>query len=165
MTVKVDDVPKLGELTTEQFRQKFAGLLDPDAERSVEDREEIKKLAVQFVACLPMVFGDELDRLTMWDRIGSGLEAAFSKTSSDDHEFFIQAVLTHIKAGASAASACVPLASVIATLGQWEPQDRQAWMTYFSTHLIPVMVHARHEWTRYKDERKKLGKKSNGGES
>lgn len=149
--------PMLGELSTEEFRRKLAGLIDPQESQSPERRQELKDLSIRFAAALPEVFGDELDRVTMWDRIGTGLQAAFAKTAGDDHEFFIQQVLEHIKAEASKASMNEPIGQVIATLGEWSSSDRQAWITYFSTHLIPVLVHARARWTKTKETRKAKG--------
>jgi hypothetical protein len=152
------NIPLLGELTTEEFRQKIAGLIDPQEAQSPERRQELKDLSIKFAAALPEVFGSELDRITMWDRIGTGLQAAFAKTAGDDHEFFIQQVFEHIKAEPSKASICQAIGEVIATLGGWTSSDRQAWITYFSTHLIPILVHARAGWTQTKETRKAKGK-------
>jgi len=46
---------------------------------------------------LPELFGDELDRMTLWTRIGTGLESAVIK-SENDLELFINHVLRYIKA-------------------------------------------------------------------
>jgi hypothetical protein len=151
--VKLNTLPLLGELTTEQFRQKLAGLIDPQSQ-TPQRREELKALAVQFAGCLPTMFGDNLDRKTLWDRIGTGLQSAFAKTAGDDHEFFIQQVLEHIKSEPSKASSNLQLADVIATLDEWSASDRQAWITYFHTHLIPILVHARVVWTKAKAKAK-----------
>ena len=146
--------PLLGELTTEEFRQKLAGLIDPQEQATPERRQELKDLSIQFAATLPEVFGEDLDRKTMWDRIGTGLQAAFAKTAGDDHEFFIQQVLEHIKAEPSKASINDSLGQVIATLAVWSSSNRQAWITYFNTYLIPILVHARAGWTKTKETRK-----------
>lgn len=138
--------PLLNELTTEQFRQKLAGLVDPQESQTPERRAELKDLAIKFTSCLPSMFGDDLDRKTLWNRIGTGLQSAFAKTAGDDYEFFIQQVLDHIKSEPSKAAINQYLAEVITTLGEWSPSDRQAWITYFHTHLIPVLVHARNAW-------------------
>jgi len=148
--------PLIGELTPEEFRQKLAGLLDPREQISPERREEIKQLAIDFSAALPSVFGDALDRKTMWDRIGTALEVAFAKTAGGDHEFFIEQVMQVILAKRSAASSNQAIARVMATLNEWTSEDRQAWITYFSTHLVPILVHARNAWvTRPKKTAKK----------
>lgn len=153
--------PLLGELTTEQFRQKLAGLFDPQERQSPERRDEIKTLCIDFASALPEVFGEDLDRLTMWDRIGTGLESGFAKTAGDDHEFFIQQVLSHLKASASQASVNESIGAVIAALSTWSSSDRQAWLAYFHTHLIPILVHARNRWGETKEKRKSKGKSPN----
>lgn len=140
----------IGELTTEQFRQKLAGLCDPQATVADDRREEIKELCIRFAAELPALFGEELDRKTMWDRIGSGLQSAFAKTAGGDHEFFIQQVLTHILATPSAAASNPVVGEILDVLGGWSLEDRQAWLGYFNTHLIPLLVHARARWTARK---------------
>ena len=147
----------LGELTTEEFRQKLAGLIDPQENQTSDRRAELKEVSIMFAACLPEMFGDELDRKTLWNRIGTGIQTAFAKTAGDDHEFFIQQVLEHIKAEPAKASVNTTLAEVIARLGEWPSSDRQAWITYFHTHLIPVLVHARKAWISARGSQKKGG--------
>lgn len=149
------DLPVLGELTTEQYRQKIAGLIDPQEQQTPERRDEIKQLAIQFVALLPEVFGETLDRLTLWDRIGTGLQTAFAKTPGIDHEHFIQQVLEHIKSETSKAARCKSLAEVLLILSEWSPADRQAWIAYFHTHLVPIVVHAKIAWDAKKAKRTK----------
>lgn len=146
--------PLLGELTTEQFRQSLAGLLDPQAKESAIPREEIKTLAIAFVGGLPEVFGEELDRLKMWDRIATAIQSGFAKTACDDHEFFVAQVLSHIKANPAKAADNASIASTLDTLGGWSSVDRQAWLAYLNAHLIPVMVHARKKWTATKEVKK-----------
>lgn len=97
----------------------------------------------------------------MWDRIGTGLESAFAKTAGADHEFFIQQVLEHLKSSPSKAASSEDVAAVVYTLGEWNETDRQAWITYFHTHLIPVMVHAKSMWGGIKEERKAKSKSRN----
>jgi hypothetical protein len=141
---------KLGMLTPEQFRQRLAGLIDPHETIHPERREEIKALAIKFASCLPSLFGESLDRKTLWDRIGTGLQAAYAKTAGADHEFFIQAVLDHIKASPTQAASCNTLAEVLTTLAAWDAADRQAWITSYGTLLIPILVYAREGWSATK---------------
>jgi len=150
----MNQVPLIEGLTPEQFRQKLAGLLDPREQLTPQHRQEIKDLAIKFVAVLPAVFGEGLDRLTMWEKIASALEVAFAKTAGADHEFFIEQVMKGILADRAKASANQQLAEVIATLEQWGTEQRHAWINYFGTHLVPVLVHARNQWTRRKEKSK-----------
>lgn len=145
--------PLLGELTTEEFRQHLAGLIDPAEQLDLTDKEIVRLTAIDFVACLPMIFGDDLDRTTLWDRIGSGLQTAFAKTVGDDVEFFVSEVCRHVHAG-SAVARCDDLANVICKVTTWECEQREAWMRYLSTHLPIVLVHARAAWEQIKYDRK-----------
>lgn len=113
-------------------------------------RQEIRDLCIRFAAELPALFGDDLDRKTMWDRIGSGLQSGFAKTAGGDHEFFIQQVLTHILASPAAAASNPAIGEILVTLGGLSTEDRQAWLGYFNTHLIPLLVYARARWTARK---------------
>lgn len=145
---------KIGQLTTEEYRRRLAGAIDPQEAVDEDRRVDIKYMCIAFAGVLPELYGQELEREKLWERIGSGLEAAFAKTAGADHEFFIQAVLEHIKASPSRAAANENLAAILEQLAEWEPQDRAAWIVYFHTHLIPVLVAARYSWGRTKDKRK-----------
>lgn len=102
-----------------------------------------KGLAVQFCAALPSVFGQELDRMTMWDKIAAAIQSGYAKTVSGDIDLFVQHVLESIKADPAKAVACELLTDSIDNLHKLDEQDRQDWLTYLVTHLIPVLVHAR----------------------
>jgi hypothetical protein len=110
---------------------------------------------------LPEVYGAALDRTGLWDRIGTGLESACAKTPGADHEYFINEVLGHIKATPAAVAACDGIAATLATVGAWTETDRQAWILYIRTHLIPVLVHARAAWEGIKTARKGVKKSRN----
>lgn len=146
----------LGELTTEQFRQKLAGLLDLQEQMAVESKQTIRLLAIDFVSSLPRVFGDDLDRKTLWDRIGSGLQTAYAKTASGDVEFFVSEVLRHIHAGTAAARE-ESIGVVISSLIALPESERQAWITYCSTHMPVLLVHARARWEEAKELRRERG--------
>lgn len=158
MSTHDTSLPLLGELSTEEFRQRLAGLIDPSEQLGLTDREEVRLTAIDFAACLPQVFGDDLDRTTLWDRIGSGLQTAFAKTVGDDVEFFISEVCRHIHAG-TAAARCEALCEITMRVSAWECEQREAWMRYLTTHLPIVLVHARAAWESQKKTRKKGGAK------
>lgn len=98
---------------------------------------------MQFCAALPAVFGQELDRMTMWDKIASAIQSGYAKTVDGDIDLFVQHVMESIKADPSKAVACELLTDSIDNLHKLDEQDRQDWLTYLVTHLIPVLVHAR----------------------
>lgn len=146
-------IPKLDELTTEQFRQRLAGLIDPAEQVGLTEREVVRMVAIDFVACLPQIFGDDLDRLKMWDRIGSGIMSAYAKTVGDDVELFISEVCRHIQAG-TAVAYCEDLAAILAKVSSWESEQREAWLSYLTTRLPIVLIGAKSEWEKYKAAKK-----------
>lgn len=132
-------------LSTEQLRQRLAGLIDPLAEKAEWHDEIAKGLAIQFCAALPAVFGESLDRMTMWDKIAAAIQSGYAKTVSGDIDLFVQHVLESIKADAAKAVACERLTDAIDDLQRLREQDRQSWLQYLVTHLIPVLVYARRD--------------------
>jgi hypothetical protein len=146
--------PLLDGLTTEQFRQKIAGLLDQHQELPVDFKEEQKNRAIEFVACLPEVFGSELERTTLWDRIGTALQSAYAKTVGTDYEFFISRVMEHIKAEPASVARCQTVQWVMEWLADCPDEARQAWLAYMHTHLYAVLVHAKARWELTKADRK-----------
>ena len=146
--------PPLEGLTTEQFRQRLAGLLDPHDTIGPELKAFQRANAIKFVATLPQLFGNELDRTTLWDRIGSAVETAYAKTADADYEFFISECLRHIKAPRVLISKSQRLANVMKALEDAGAVERQAFLDYLTTHLDAMLVHARAEWERYKVDRK-----------
>jgi hypothetical protein len=149
----VKDLPALGSLTSEQYRQKLAGFVDPAERLELTDRESVRLAAIDFVSCLPQIFGDDLDRMTLWDRIGSGIQVAFAKTADADVEFFISEVCRHIQAGTEAAR-CEDLSTVLFRVAAWEAERRTAWIQYLNSHLPIILVHARANWEVRKAEKK-----------
>lgn len=124
----------------------MAGLIDPQAELDERFGDYAKTLSIRFCSLLPIVFGDELDRVTLWDRIGSAIQTAYAKTASADVDLFVSLVLEHIKASPSRVAATVEFDEFLERINRLEIEEKQAWLTYMSTHLIPVLVHARREW-------------------
>lgn len=147
--------PPLESLSTEQFRQRLAGLIDPQERLSPDFQAEQKNHAIQFVACLPEVFGESLDRLTLWDRIGTALQTAHAKTAGEDYEFFISRVLEHIKAEPARVARCETIQYVMHWMADCPSEARHAWLAYMHTHLYAVLVHAKWAWEQAKETRKK----------
>jgi hypothetical protein len=79
-------------LNPEAFRKKIAGL-------KAEQKEEadINENFVKLISLLPMVYGDSLPRMQMWQRIANGLEAAISK-SQGSVKVFYNNMLKYIRA-------------------------------------------------------------------
>lgn len=137
---------RLDQLNPQEVRQHLAGMIDPSEAVTTTTRETLRLLAIEFCACLPAVFGDSLDRMTLWDRIASGIQSGYAKTVSGDLELFVQHVLEHIKADASRVVANERMCDIQERLYGLEAEERQHWLTYLQTHLVPTLVFARKEW-------------------
>lgn len=130
------------ELSPEEYRQYLAGFAATE-ERQGLDRSSIKDICVRFATVLPSVYGEELDRKQQWDHIANAIRQACAKTASDDLEHFSQCVLSDLLSSPSAAASNDELASLLAEFEAMDSADREAVLSYFSTRLIPILVHAR----------------------
>ena len=135
-----DAIPSID---TEEIRQRLAGLIDPQAEKDAWYDVTAKSLSIQFCASLPSVFGSNLDRMTMWDKIASAIQSGYAKTASGDIDLFVHHVLESIQAEPAKAIACDALTDAIDSLQRLPEEQRQDWMRYLVTHLIPVLVYSR----------------------
>lgn len=141
-------------LSTEQLRQRLASLIDPHAEKPEWYAEVAKGMAIQFCSALPNVLGDSLDRMTMWDKIAAAIQSGYAKTVSGDVDLFVQHVLESIRADPSKAVACERLTDAIDELHRLPEKERQDWLDYLVTHLIPVLVDARRAYNDSKGVQK-----------
>ncbi len=132
-------------LNTAELRQRLAGLIDQQSQAEEWFNESAKSLSIGFCAALPAVFSDSLDRVTMWDKIASAIQSAYAKTVGGDLDLFMQQVFESIQADPSKVVASDRMVSAIDSLQRMDEQQRQDWMRYLVTHLIPVLVHARRE--------------------
>lgn len=133
------------------LRQKLAGLIDLEEKVSPTFNEECRLLAIDFVATLPAVYGEELDRIKLWDRIESALRTSAAKVrSSSDAERYISEVLEHVKAKGSDVARETRLGAVMLKLVEWEPENRIAWIQYITNHIFVVLSFGKHEWERRK---------------
>lgn len=130
-------------MSTEQLRQRLASLIDPQEEKAAWHSEVAKALSIQFCVSLPAVFGEQLDRMTMWDKIASAIQSGYAKTVSGDLDLFVQHVLESIQADPAKSVACTRLTDAIDALQVLQEHERQDWLQYLVTHLIPVLVYAR----------------------
>lgn len=135
----------------EGFRQRLAGLLDPDRKGGVAEKETVKHSAVRFVTVLCHLFGEDLDRKTLWSRIDSALVTAHAKTSDDDLDRFASLCLEHVQADPGKAAACGALSTLYAEWQAWPPEIRHSFLGYIATHRYPVLAHGRARWEQVKE--------------
>ena len=143
-------------LTYDVFRQKLAGLLDPDRKCGVAEKEAVKQDAIRFVCVLAHLFGDDLDRKTLWSRIDSALVTAHAKTSDDDLDRFASLCLEHVQADPGKAAACDALTQLSQTWGMRDPEWRHALLAYIATHRFALLTHGRARWEDVKGKKVEL---------
>ena len=138
----------LPPLSLDEFRRKLAGLADPRRRMGAAEPEEVKDAAIRFVSILAGLFGHELDRVTLWSRIGSALQVAVEKVSDDDLDQFADLCLEHVQADFGKAAALPALTQLRETWAARPPEWRYALLGYVKIHAYAVLTHGRARWQR-----------------
>jgi hypothetical protein len=111
--------------------------------------ELIKDQAIKFCSTLAEVYGDDLDRKQMWERIANGLVVASAKCGGD-WELFVNEMLKFIKAEPGKVAANKGISNFIETM----LVRPQSWKDQFireceSKHMF-ICVKARLLWNEIK---------------
>jgi hypothetical protein len=136
-------------LSAQAFRQRLAGLIDPDQVLPEEDREAVKQDAVRFCSTLASLFGDDLDRKTLWERIGNGLVVCTAKCGGD-WEAFVNEILQYIKADGGKVAASKPLAEFLEGFACKPRAHRDAFLRTIEAKHFVIIVKARALWQSMK---------------
>lgn len=148
--------PSLPTLDTEAFRRKLAGLADPDRTPGMSEKAEVRETASRFCSILAHLFGEDLERMTLWSRIDSALETAGAKVSDDDLDRWATLCLEHVQASAAKAAACDALRTLLETFAVRTPEWRHELLNYVATHRYAVVVRGRARWEEVKAGRIEL---------
>jgi len=138
-------------LSPEEFRQKLAGYADPTRTIPPEDLAQILQAAVRFVSILASLFGGDLDRLKIWDRIGTGLVVAVTKAGGD-FDTFVNCCLAHIKSDPGKVASSAPLAELLAQLESQPAEWRTQFLRLVESRHYLILVKARARWISYRDK-------------
>lgn len=142
-------VPDLKRLDTECWRRTLAGLQDPDC--STESRSgEYREAFISWCIVLCELFGDSLDRTTLWDRISSGIAAACSKVVDGDLDRFCTECLNHVRADMGACSRSESLAEWVSRQTDRDIAWRQGFIRHVSNRVPILIVHGRAAWQQRK---------------
>lgn len=144
-------------LSAEEFRKKEAFLINPLKQVSEFELKGIEDEIVHFFSILPEVFGDDLDRLTLWDRISNGVLPSLSK-SGDDFGVFINGMLEYIKASASKVAVNDNIVYFIQSAETKPKEWTEMFMEQCSKRLFLIIVKARIMWNQKKELQKKESK-------
>lgn len=105
--------------------------------------------AVDFVSELPKFYSDDLDRMSLWDRIGHGLLAAASK-SDGNCELFINSILSYIKASPTSVAASERIAAFIINFESRDSTWKRDFIHQFQEYNYLIIVKARAAWKNKK---------------
>lgn len=136
-------------LNTEVFRQEIAGLL----ERHESDHEPADFGAAASLLCVALAEqfdSDTLDRLTLWDRISSGILTAAAKVDDGDLDRFLSLCLEHVKAAPGRAACSDAVARFMGAVDQHQGW-RIGFIKYCQSHQYAVIIHGRVAWQQHKE--------------
>lgn len=134
----------LEQMDYEKFRQQLAGLQSTDAAEF--DGEAFKRLGVQLGVVMAQLFGDSLDRLTLWQRISDGIRSSAAKVGDADTDHFLSLCLDFIKSEDSKVAANENFLALIQELNSQDEGFRRQWIRYLSSRVYAVVTHARAQW-------------------
>lgn len=139
----------------QQWRLKLAGLTDPDSsgDDGNPNAAEHRAAAVDLCLCLCELFGESLDRVTLWDRIASALATAAAKCHDGDTDRFASLALEHVKADPGAATRHEGFCAWMLSCGERPSSWRQGFVRYVVTHSFAALAHGRRAWEQRKTER------------
>lgn len=148
--------PPLPALDAQEFRRKLAGLADPDRRPGETEKVEVRETAVRLCSVLAHLFGESLDRLTLWGRIGSAFETACARVSDDDLDRWLNLLLEHVQADPVQVAACDALTQLVQTWAVRPPEWRHALLNYCRSHRYPLLTHGRARWELVKRKEAEL---------
>jgi hypothetical protein len=133
------------QLSAVEFRQELAGLIDPG--RILPDTEltVIKDEAIKLCCILAEVFSDDLDRKTLWERIGNGL-AVCSVKCGGDWELLLEDLLEYIKADPGKVAANKKIDFWIETMTLRPREWKDQFIRVCETKRMFLVVKAREIW-------------------
>jgi hypothetical protein len=123
-------------------------LSDPTIKTEMVKHSLIEE-AVDFVSELPKFYSDDLDRMSLWDRIGHGLLAAASK-SDGNCELFINSILSYIKASPTSVAASERIAAFIINFESRDSTWKRDFIHQFQEYNYLIIVKARAAWKNKK---------------
>ncbi len=143
------DPPPLPALDAEAFRRELAGLASPTLPLNAPASRDVKDTLSRFCSILASLYGDELDRLSLWTRIDSAIESACAKCD-DDMELWASLCLGHVKADAGRAAACAPLVQTLEVMASRPAEWRAEFLRYARTCRYAAVAFGRARWERVK---------------
>ena len=140
----------LRPLSYDLFRKELLGLTDPERKVGESEKVEVREIAIRLCSILAHLFGDSLERTTLWSRIGTAFETAIAKVSDDDLDRLTDLCLEHVQADPGQAAACDALTHVRQTFAVRPSEWRHSLIAYLRSHRYAVLTHGRARWEAIK---------------
>jgi hypothetical protein len=105
--------------------------------------------AIRFCSILPELFGKDLDRKTLWERIGNALSSS-AQTCGGDWELLIAKTLEFIKADKGQAAANQNIYNLIELFGSRPKEWQDRFIHICEMKAIIITVKARQIWNENK---------------
>lgn len=159
-----DQLQAIAVRSREDFRKSLAGIADPERRIQASEQSSFRPTAEQVVVFLCRVFGDGLQKTTLWSRIDSGLQAACAKVSDGDIEAWLCLLFDHVRGdvGTLSEGEHAELLSLINTLQSRDESHRKAFVRWAETRRVAVVAHGRAAWDKWK-QTNKAAKSAEGG--
>ena len=139
------------KLNPEEFRKKLAGQTDPARRLPDTELEIIKDEAIKLCLISAELFSDDLDRLTLWDRIGHGLATSAAKCGGD-WELLFENLIEYIKAEPGRVAANSKVEAWLATMATRPQEWKDQFIQICATRRMILIVKAREIWGRGKNK-------------
>jgi hypothetical protein len=117
--------------------------------------DELKNEAIIFCSILPELFSSDLDRISMWERIGNGVSSAVKKCGGDIEQF-VNIVLEFIKANSAMVASNDRLERFLLDMEQRSDDDKKSLLRIVDKKTNVILVYARNQWNALKDSKRQL---------
>ncbi|MDR1398628.1 MAG: hypothetical protein LBJ41_01720 [Treponema sp.] len=138
------------QLDADKFRQELAGLTVPGEELSETALEEAKEQSISLCCILAKVFGNDLDRKTLWERIGNGLEVCAIK-SRNDIERFLNELFDYVRGSPGDVAANDDARNWIDYTGHLDPEIQRLIIRVCTERRFIIVLKARNRWKEFKE--------------
>jgi hypothetical protein len=113
-------------------------------------QKSLKIEIINFLSILPEIFSDDLDRKTLWERIGNGVKVSISKAGGN-FENFINSCIEYIKADPGKVAACENLEMFLQTALSRPDEWKAQFLRIMETRYFILIVSARTQWNQKKE--------------
>jgi hypothetical protein len=136
------------KLNNTDFYQRLCGVSDLSKESAVKNNysdDVFIDEAVRLISEIPRFFSDQLDRMTMWDRIGNGIGSAVSK-SDGNFRLFINNLVDYVKADYSKFACSETIQNIINTFELREKEWQSLFVENCQKYSFLIIAKSRLYW-------------------